>query len=136
MSNEVHEYDAMNVTTTVGGVVITGYSDGSLVECSQDNDNFTTKVSAQGDVGVANSNNPLGTIKIMLTQTSPSLSYLNKLANSKATVPVWVTSSNEMKEKIGGTKAKVTKPADAKFSNNIEDREFDLKVFDYTVVPG
>ncbi|MCO7127817.1 DUF3277 domain-containing protein [Sporolactobacillus shoreicorticis] len=134
MSNEVHEYDANNVTVTVDGVVITGYSDGSLVEASQDNDNFDTKVSAQGDVGVATSNNPLGTIKLTLAQTSPSVSYLNKLANAKKTIAIWATSNSEIKEKVGGTKAKIKKPADVKLSKSIEDREFEFSVFDYAVI--
>lgn len=130
---EVRTYDATNVTVMVDGQFITGFAEGSFVECEKDEDNFNTKISAQGDVAVAVRNNTLGTITITLSQTSPSISLLDKLANTKKQFPVSVISNNEVKEKVYGTKAMVKKPANKTFSDEIEDREYEIQVFDYTV---
>ncbi|BFH10697.1 DUF3277 family protein [Paenibacillus melissococcoides] len=126
-------YDAMDVTVTVDGTFITGFSEGSMVEGEKDEDNFAASVGAQGDVVVSEVNNPLGTITITLQQTSPSVSFLNQLANAKKMVPVWVIYNGTPKEKFGGSRARVKKPATSSFSNEAEDREFEIQVFDYTV---
>lgn len=128
----ISSYDAKNVTVTVDNVYITGYAENSFIECEKAEDTFQTSVGAQGDVGISEVNNPVGTITITLQQTSPSIDYLNGLAVSKKMVPIWVISQNEITEKIGGTKARVTKPAQASFSNAIEQRQFKITVFDYT----
>lgn len=125
-------YDAKNVTVTVAETFITGFGEDTFVECEKDEDTFQTSVGAQGDVGISEINNPLGTITITLQQTSPSVAYLNRLAASKQIVPVWVMSSSFPAEKIGGSKARVKKPAGSSFSNQIEDRQFEIQVFDYT----
>jgi UTP-glucose-1-phosphate uridylyltransferase len=130
---EVRTYDASNVTVTVKGQFITGFAEGSFVECEKDETNFDVKVSAQGDVSVAKRNNTLGTITITLSQTSPSVNFLDSLANSGEIFPVSVISNNEVKEKVYGTKAMVEKPANKTFSDEVEDREYTIKVFDYTV---
>ncbi|MGQ9028328.1 phage structural protein [Bacillus licheniformis] len=124
-------YDANEVNTNIDGKIVTGYSEGTMVSCSKDEEKFSTKVSAKGDVSVATKNNPLGTITLTLSMGSPFVPYLNKLANTAQTFPIWVTGGQE---KIGGTEAMVKKPADAEFSDEIGDREFEIQVFDYTVL--
>lgn len=126
-------YDSLDVTVTVDGTFITGFAEGSMVEGEKDEENFATSVGAQGDVAVSEVNNPLGTITITLQQTSPSVSFLNKLASSKKTVPVWVIYNGTPKEKFGGSQARVKKPATSSYSDEVEDREFELQVFDYVV---
>jgi UTP-glucose-1-phosphate uridylyltransferase len=130
---EVRTYDASNVTVTVDGQFITGFAEGSFVECEKDESNFDVKVSAQGDVSVAKRNNTLGTITITLSQTSPSVNFLDSLAKSGKMFPVSVISNNDVKEKVYGTQAMVEKPANKTFSDEVEDREYTIKVFDYTV---
>jgi hypothetical protein len=129
---EIRSYDAKNVTVVVDGIYITGFAEGSFVECEKAEDTYQTSVGAQGDVGISEVNNPLGNITITLQQTSPSVSYLNRLAASKRIVSVWVISNNTPREKIGGTQARVLRPAQSTFSNAIESRAFQLQVFDYT----
>lgn len=125
-------YDARKVTATVGGVFITGFAEGTFVNCTKDEDNFETTVSAQGDVAVAVRNNTLGTIEFTLNQTSPSIAYLDELANSSAMVPAWVISNNSAKETSGGTQAMVTKPSDKEYADTVSERSYEIKVFDYT----
>ncbi|MCY9758974.1 DUF3277 family protein [Paenibacillus alvei] len=126
-------YDAMDVTVMVDETFITGFADGSMVEGEKDEENFSASVGAQGDVVVSEVNNPLGTITITLQQTSPAVSFLNKLANTKKEVSVWVIYNGTPKEKFGGSRARIKKPATSSYSNEAEDREFELQVFDYTV---
>jgi hypothetical protein len=129
----VSTYDASQSTVTVKGRYITGFAEGSFVEWEKDEDNFDTKVSPQGEVGIAKRNNSLGTITITLMQTSPDVAFFNNLANTMEKFPIWVQSNGDVKEKVGGTLAMVLKPADGTLSDEIEDREFEIKVFDYTV---
>jgi len=133
MAGHIGTYDARKVVTTVGGVFITGFSEDSMVSASKDNDNFEASSSAQGDAVVSINGDSMGTIEITLNQTSPSIAYLDGLANSRTMVPVWVNSNNEVKEVVGGTKAMVTKPSDKAFGKSANDRSYTLKVFDYTV---
>ncbi|MFB6475774.1 phage protein [Paenibacillus glucanolyticus] len=128
----IASYDAKDVTATIDGTFITGFAEGTFVEGEKSEDTIEVSVGAQGDVGISEINNPTGTITFTLQQTSPSVSYLTRLANSKKIVPVWVISNNEIKEKMGGTKARVLKPSGKTFSNNIEQRSFQVQVFDYT----
>lgn len=126
-------YDAKEVAVIIGGINITGFAEDTFVKASKDENNSSESVSAQGDVGVAVTNNGLGTITITLNQTSPSVSYLNNLANTSKIVDAWVKSNNEVKETVGGTQARVIKPADVEFGAKISNREFEIKVYDYTV---
>lgn len=125
-------YDARKVTTTLGGIFITGFAEGTFVSCSKDEDGFEESVSAQGDVAIAIRNNTLGTIELTLSLTSPSISYLDQLANNMTMVPAWVISNNTVKETSGGTKAMVKKPADKEYSDGVTERSYTIKVFDYT----
>ncbi|EWG12746.1 phage structural protein [Cytobacillus firmus] len=129
----VGTYDARKVTTTVNGVFVTGYADGTMVKCSKDNENFEASSSAQGDAVVSINGDSLGTIEITLSQTSPSIPYLNTLANDRNMFPIWVNSNNEIKEVTGGTKAMVTKVPDIEHGKAVASRVYTIKVFDYTV---
>ena len=125
-------YDPNEVTLTLDGVFITGFQDGTFVETSKDEDNFSTKVSAQGDVAVAYTNNPLGTVTFTLSPVSPSLAYVRQLADRKTPFPVWVNrSGGEVNEKAGGTQALIKKKPGLSFSDDLEDRKVEVQVFDY-----
>lgn len=133
MTGHIGTYDARKVVTTVAGMFITGYGDGTMVKASKDNDNFEASSSAQGDAVISVNGDGMGTIEITLNQTSPSISVLDGLANARTLIPVWVNSNNEIKEVVGGTKAMVTKPSDKEFGKSATSRVYTLKVFDYTV---
>lgn len=133
MTGHIGVYDARKVVTTVGGIFITGFADGTMVKASKDNDNFEASSSAQGDAVVSINGDGMGTVEITLNQTSPSIAVLDGFANSRAMVPVWVNSNNEVKEVVGGTKAMITKPSDKEFGKAASNRTFVIKVFDYTV---
>jgi hypothetical protein len=122
-------YDPKSVTITVNGVYITGLGE-SMVEISKDENNYDTKVGAQGDTVRTKINNQLGTIKITLQQTSPQLAYLDKLANSGTLIPISIISANDPKETTSVTEAFVKKPADRKYGKDAEDREYEFQALD------
>jgi len=128
-AGEVHTYDAKNSTVTVKGKIITGFAEGSMVEWEKDEDNFTAITDPQGTVGVAKVNNSLGTMTIVLAQTSPDNRYLKNLANTGEIFPIWAQSNNE---KVGGTQAMVKKTPDGELSDEISEREYEIQVFDFT----
>lgn len=132
MDSSIGYYDVQNVNTMIGGRIMTGYAEKTFVECKKDEDGFKFKYSPKGDAAAAKSYHAGGEIKLTLMQTSPCVAYLNDLANKGTMVPAWVKSTNDAAEQYGGTKCVVTKPADAKFSDDIENREFVIKVLDYT----
>ncbi|MED1711713.1 DUF3277 domain-containing protein [Bacillus thuringiensis] len=125
-------YNPLNTTVNADGKIVTGFSEGTMIQASKDEEGFSVKVSAKGETDVAISNNNLGTITVTLSQTSPFVSYFNKLANSKKIFPIWVSCSSP-KEKVGGTQAMVKKPADIEFSDETSGREFEIQVLNYKV---
>ena len=128
----ITSYNAQDVSVTVDNVFITGFAEGTFVEAAKDEDNFDTSVGAQGDVAITEVNNTLGTITITLQHGSPSISYLNRLANSGRLVPAYVIANSIAgKEISGGSQARVVKPADKTYADTTEDREFEIRVFDY-----
>lgn len=133
MENTIKTYDARNVDVDVDGILLTGFGEDTMVECSQDDDTMSAKNDAKGNVGITINNKTMGSIKVTLMQTSPSVNYLDKLARNRSIVPIWVTSNNEIKEVVGGTKAFVKKYADKKFGAEVDERVFEFQVTDYTV---
>lgn len=131
MAGNIGYYDVAKVTVVIGGVVITGFAEKSIVTAKKDEDNSSFKYSPKGDSAVAVSYHAGGELEVTLMQTSPHVPYLNSLATKGTMVPAWVNSDNEVKEQLGGTKAIVMKPADAEFSGEITDRKFKIKVLDY-----
>lgn len=123
-------YDPKNVSVSVGGVIITGFADGTFVECSSASERHNTVVGAQGEVSVGVINDPRGTIKITLKQTSASVAYLNGIAKSKTPVAIHVAGAGET---VSGSQALCKKLPDKSFGKDIGDRVFEFEVFDYTV---
>lgn len=126
---QVRTYDARDASVNIASRFITGFAEGSFVEWEKDEDNFNAKVDAFGDVAVATTNNQTGTITLTVSQTSPSLPFLKRLANARTMFPVWV---NTPDEKVGGTQAMFVKSPSGTLSDEVEDREFEIRVFDFT----
>lgn len=122
-------YDPMDLTVTVGGVFLTGFSE-DMAEFEKDEDNWEVKVGGQGDVVRSKVNNPLGTLKVTLLPTSPQVAYLDKLANTGELVPVSLIYNGSPKESITITEAFIKKPAARTYGNEAEDREYEFQCLD------
>lgn len=124
----VRSYDARESSVNLAGQFITGFAEGSFVEWEKDEDNFSAKTDAFGDVAVAITNNQTGTITLTLSQTSPQLGLIKQLANARTIFPIWVTTPDE---KVGGTQAMIVKSPSGTLSDEVEEREVEIRVFDY-----
>ncbi|MEK3963549.1 MULTISPECIES: phage structural protein [unclassified Paenibacillus] len=130
--SEAKTYDAMDVSVIVGGVFLTGFGE-DLVTVAKDEENFSTKVGAQGDVVRTKVNNPLGTITVTLQSTSPQAAYLDGLANSQKIVPVSVMYSGTPKETNTATQAYLKKPADREYGGEAGDRSYEFQCLDLSM---
>lgn len=128
---KVTSYNAKDCVITVAGVYITGLGE-TMVTGEKDEDNATAVVGAQGDVVINEINNDLGTITLTVQGTCPQLAHLKKLAKTKAIFPIWVNNKS-LKEKFGGTKAFFKKTPNFEYGAELEDRECEIQVCDYTV---
>jgi hypothetical protein len=126
----VFTYAPDEMTLVVGGVVMSGFADGTFITVSRDEQAFNKVTGADGTVSRAKTANRSGTLALVLTQTSPSNDVLSgfmiadELAN-QGVVPVL------LKDKSGRTvvfssAAWVQQSPDAAFSKNIENREWTL----------
>ncbi|BFH70835.1 DUF3277 family protein [Paenibacillus thiaminolyticus] len=125
-------YDAKQVSVVIDGEYITGFGENTFVSCEKDEEQSVAHVGARGEVAIAHKNNPLGTIKLTLMSTSPQIALLHRLAREKKLFSIWVKSNNEPGETIGGTQAIVKKLPAAAYGSELEDREFEIQVLDYT----
>lgn len=121
-------YDPKDVNVIVGGVALTGFAEDTFVTAERMEDSFTEYVGAKGEVAMADNNNKTGEITVTLEATSPSVAYLNELANRKgknAIVPVTVVDLNDdSRVVISGAEARVRKPASYEAGKEISEREF------------
>lgn len=121
-------YDPMDINVNVGGRIITGFAEGTFVSAERLEDNFTEYVGAKGEVAFSESNNKTGEITITLENTSPSVSYLNDLANRKgagAVIPVSIVDLNDSgRITVSGAEARIRKPANYEGGKEISEREF------------
>ncbi|WP_289142916.1 phage structural protein [uncultured Brevibacillus sp.] len=122
-------YDPNDLAVIVDSVFLTGFSE-DMVEIEKAENNYETKVGAQGDVVRTKVNNPLATINLTLLPSSPHVSYLDKLANSGKLVPVSVIYSGTPKETTTVTEAYVVKPANRSYGNEAADREYEIQCLD------
>ena len=127
----MRKYNPKDVIIVVGGRAITGLAEGSFVAAEKTEDGFTEYVGAKGEVSIAENANETGTITITLANTSPSISYLNGLANRKTIMATNVIDMNDNGVRAGGTETIVRKPANAEWGTEVGNREFEIFVANF-----
>ncbi len=111
----VTNYDPKKVTVNVGGRIITGFADSSMVTVSASEDRVTPTVGAQGDVVYSENANESGSVVMSFQPTSASLPYLKKLAVNREETDVLISDANtDTAETISGSRCRVTKIPDRK----------------------
>jgi hypothetical protein len=124
----VYTYASDEVTVIVGGVVMSGFADGTFVTVARDEQAFNKVTGADGSVSRAKTANKSGTITLTLQQTSPSNDVLSALMiadelSNQGVVPVL------LKDKTGRTtvfssSSWIQQSPEASMSKNIESREW------------
>lgn len=111
----ITNYDPLKVTVNIGGRIITGFADSSVVAVSASEDRVTPATGAQGDVVYSENANESGTVTISLQSTSASLPYLKNLAISRKEVDILISDANkDTAENVSGSRCRVTKIPDSK----------------------
>lgn len=72
-------YDPAQVAVSVGGVIVTGFSDGDSITARRAEDVYLTRVGTDGGVGRSRNSNKMGEFEIRLLQTSEANDRLSAL---------------------------------------------------------
>lgn len=72
-------YDPSQVIVTVGGVILSGFSDGDSIAARREEDNYFTRVGTDGGVARARNANKMGEFEFRLLQTSAVNDLLSAL---------------------------------------------------------
>ncbi len=111
----ITNYDPKKVTVNVGGRIITGFAESSVVSVSTSEDRVTPAVGAQGDVVYSENANESGNVVMSLQTTSAALPYLKRLAINREETDILISDANtDTAETISGSRCRVTKIPDGK----------------------
>ena len=136
MANPLYTYDPSQVALSLGGVPISGYADGTMIEIERDEDTFT-KVNGVGIVSRAKSTSRGGMLRITLQQTSPSNDVLSGFVNADELTGTGVIPML-LKDLSGRSvsfaeHAWIKKPAPQTFAKEISNRVWEVDLADVDV---
>ena len=121
-------YNPNDTTITVNGIFLTGLGeDGISFEFEEERGEAV--VGCQGDVVFNETNNKLATMTIALQASSPQYKTLVNYAKNGTVFPVWAVNKS-IGERCGGTKARFKNVPSVSYGAELEDREFEVLVFD------
>ena len=129
----MYTYNPNDTIVTIDGVFLTGMGE-DMIEFEFDEERFETVVGAQGDVVVNETNNKLATMTVTIQASSPQFSMCLDYARKGTVFPVWGVNKS-IGERFGGTKARFKNTAGANYGQSLEDRAFEIQVFDGTHEP-
>ena len=128
----VYTYDPKAVILTVGGIPISGYSEGTFIDVTRNEPTWNLVVGADGLVTRGKTNNFTGTLTITLKQSSPSNDVLSGIlaideATNQGVFPVLVKdlSGNSI---YFGARCWINQYADSTFGKDISDRVWSLSM--------
>ena len=134
-------YAAEKVVVTVGGVILTGFGEGDFLTAKYDEDRFTKKVGADGEVGRARTASRAGTIEVVLSATSKANDELSALFNLSqiggfdSPVPMGVADLSG-RSVAGASKAWLKTAPDMVFGNEISERTWVFDCADLVMTYG
>lgn len=127
-------YDPSKLTVIVGGVIVSGFSDGDYITAKRDEDLYTKRVGADGHVARARNGNKSGTIEIKLLQGSPAVSEIaalvaldNFLFDGDVLIPISIVSPGTAAELVVSTQSWLKTAPEMVFGKEVGERTF---VFD------
>lgn len=126
-------YDPNQVQLTIGGKIISGFAEGSMIEYEPAAELFNTVVGTKGDVAISRIYNTLGTLKVKLLQTSSSNDDLSALVLSASTATASGISAAASLADMSGTtrvsgKAWIQRRPTISLSDKAETREWTIMV--------
>jgi hypothetical protein len=128
----VRTYDPKEVIITIGGVPMSGFSDGTFLEIDRNEPTWQLVVGADGFTTRGKTNNFSGTLTLTLKQSSPSNDVLSGFmaideATNSGVVPVLVKdlSGNSV---YFSARAWINQYANSTFGKAISDRQWTLSM--------
>lgn len=121
------KYNPNDTTVTIDGVFITGMGE-DMIEFEFDEERFESVVGAQGDVVVNETNNRLARMTLTIQASSPQYKMCLKYAKDGTVFPVWGVNKS-VGERFGGTKARFKNTAPVNYGQSLEDRAFEIAIF-------
>ena len=136
----VRTYDPKQVIVTIGGVPMSGFSDGTFLEIDRNEPTWNTVVGADGLVTRGKTNNFSGTLTLTLKQSSPSNDVLSGFmavdeATNAGIFPILVKDLSGNSIYFAG-QAWVTQYANSTFDKNITDRQWVLTMAEADIFVG
>lgn len=136
----VRTYDASEVIVSIGGVPMSGYTDGTFVEVARNEPTWTMVVGADGLVTRAKTNNFSGTLTLTLKQSSPSNDALSgflqvdELTNA-GVIPILIKdlSGNSIYFSAQGW---ISQYANSTFGKEVSDRAWTISLADVDIFVG
>lgn len=136
----VRTYDASEVVVSIGGVPMSGFTDGTFVEVSRNEPTWNMVVGADGLVSRSKTNNFSGTLTLTLKQTSPSNDVLSGLLaadelSNQGVFPILIKdlSGNSLYFSAQGW---ISQYANSTFAKEITDRTWTISLADVDVFVG
>ena len=128
----MENYDPAQVSLVVGGNIISGFSDGSMIKVSRDEATFSLKTGADGELARTRNHNRQGKVVVSLMQTSQSNLVLSSLHNIDELTGV-PAGSLRLADALGNTVLSgdncfIEKLADVGYSKDLEIREWTICV--------
>lgn len=126
-------YNPKDTSVTVNGIYVTGMGE-DAISFEFEEERGEAVVGCQGDVVFNETNNKLATMTLTIQASSPQYKTFLNYARKGTQFPVWAVNKS-IGERCGGTKARFKNPASVSYGAELEDREFEILVFDGTVEP-
>lgn len=136
----VNQYDPLAILANFGEVQFIQLAEGTFLEAQRDEDSFTKKVGATGDVVRVKNRNRSGTVKVTFLQTSPTNAQLSSYHKKGESIPLTTTDVQPLfvKDLLGNvlihaTNAWIKKVTNVTYGKDLQGREwtFDCEVLDF-----
>lgn len=131
--SKTQSFDPKKIMVIWGGVALTGFSEGSIVNCEKNEESATHAVGAQGEVTQIINSDETGTITVSLKGNSPSIAMLAVDAQARTIKPIQVIDMNSGAQNAGGSEAWIVKTPDLTKGKEVEDIDVEILVADYSV---
>lgn len=134
-------YAAENVVITVGGVILSGFGDGDFVTAKYDEDRYTKKIGADGEVSRSRTASRAGSIEVVLSATSKTNDELSALFNLgqfgafEAPVPLGIADLSG-RSLAGASKSWLKTAPDMVFGKEVGERTWVFDCADLTMTFG
>jgi hypothetical protein len=133
----LYSFDPAQISVIIGGVEMSGFSDGTFVEVSVDGNDWEIISGADGDIVRAKKQNRVSTLSLTLLQSSPCNDILSAWrVLDKATMSGAVAA--QIKDRSGSTLINadysfIMQPATVTFSDGVETRTWNITLIDASV---